>query len=717
MDTVSVAEAVKRIHRYLKDSTSFPYFVVVDGKSEYDSILNECLSLKKVRVSDYCNGDAFVAYDPLCEDLSGREEPCVLVGLGDSVALDGYHKILGRIQGIATPKKLVVLCRGVRVPVMQLQEADHKFNYLRVCEVESELDYFVVKVNPSVCLEAVEDFQKLLRALEDGASGEIYVHTELLIKASRMISNAYEAVREKKSHFTMPVSLLPSECWEEYSRDDELDGYDLFHWRSYLQLKMNPPQDGYLKMALDSSPAFEDFKNRFYEALLDIPHTRKDYWSLYAERKELLADRPEIEVSLYVAMSRQAGENRIYYLTDNTTTERCAVIEELTRLGSVPNQLDRIYPALRKYLSDYAFECKNGELFTEYFSDYKRQKLTNDLTELFDQKVRELARDGNRKYTPLPKRGFLVESLDNGSNELYWIDALGVEYLGYIQALAKDMGLHIHIRIGRAELPTLTSCNRNFYDEWKGGKTQTRELDELKHGGLQGIRNDQKSPIHLAKELIVVDKALAWAKNELLQGQTEKVVVASDHGASRLAVISGRENKWRMETDGIHSGRCCPVSEIDEKPETATENGGFWVLANYDRFKGGRKACIEVHGGASLEEVLVPVIEISLSNETIKIKNMTEIAYYNLVTKEEPSITIFSPKHIENLKVRFNGTTYSALEEDDGHYKVVLRGVRRAVEQCAADVLEGDNLIGEVTFSIQSRGAKMKSAEEDVFFQ
>lgn len=717
MDTVSVAEAIKRIHRYLKDSIPFPYFVVVDGKSEYDSILNECLSLKKIRVSDFCDGDALADYDLLCENLSGREGPCILVGLGDSIALDGYHKILGRIQGIATPKKLIVLCRGVRVPVMKLQEADRKFNYLRVCEVESELDYLVVRVDPSVCLEAVENFQGLLRALEDGAAGEIYVHTELPIKSSRIISNAYEAVREKKSHFTMPVSMLRSEFWEEYCKDDELDGYDLFHWRSYLQLKMNPPQDGYLKMVLDSSPAFDDFQARLYETLLDIPHTRKDYWLLYVQRKELLSDRPEIEASSYVAMSRQMGENRIYYLTDNTTAERYAVIEELTKLGSVPNQLDRIYPALRKYLSDYAFKCKNGALFTEYFSDYKRQKLTNVLTELFYQNVLELAQDGNRKYTPLPKRGSLIESLDNGSNELYWIDALGVEYLGYIQALAKDMGLHIHIRIGRAELPTLTSCNRNFYDEWKGGKTQTRELDELKHGGLQGIKNDQKSPIHLARELMVVDKALAWAKNELLQGQTEKVIIASDHGASRLAVISSRENKWRMGTDGIHSGRCCPVSEVDEKPETATENGGFWVLANYDRFRGGRKACIEVHGGASLEEVLVPVIEISLRNETIKLKNLTEIAYYNLVTKEDPSIIIFSPKHIENLKVSFNGTTYSALEEEDGHYKVVFKGVRRAVEQCAADVLDGDNLIGEVTFSIQSRGAKIKSVEEDDFFR
>ena len=70
-------------------------------------------------------------------------------------------------------------------------------------------------------------------------------------------------------------------------------------------------------------------------------------------------------------------------------------------------------------------------------------------------------------------------------------------------------------------------------------------------------------------------------------GQKYVSLDTSDHGASRLAVINNTENKWRMATDGKHSGRCCPVNEIDEKPDTATEEHEFWVLANYDRFKGG----------------------------------------------------------------------------------------------------------------------------------
>ena len=45
-------------------------------------------------------------------------------------------------------------------------------------------------------------------------------------------------------------------------------------------------------------------------------------------------------------------------------------------------------------------------------------------------------------------------------------------------------------------------------------------------------------------------------------------------------------------------------------------------LPNYDRFKGSRKANVEVHGGATLEEVTVPIIEISYLNDAVEVKIM-----------------------------------------------------------------------------------------------
>ncbi|MBR6012948.1 MAG: hypothetical protein IK062_04090 [Selenomonadaceae bacterium] len=47
-------------------------------------------------------------------------------------------------------------------------------------------------------------------------------------------------------------------------------------------------------------------------------------------------------------------------------------------------------------------------------------------------------------------------------------------------------------------------------------------------------------------------------------------------------------------------------------------------MADYDRFAGGRLASVEVHGGATLEEILIPVIEFSLKNIENEIKSATE---------------------------------------------------------------------------------------------
>ena len=100
----------------------------------------------------------------------------------------------------------------------------------------------------------------------------------------------------------------------------------------------------------------------------------------------------------------------------------------------------------------------------------------------------------------------------------------------------------------------------------------------------------------------------------------EKIILTSDHGASRLAVMFGRENKFKMNSNGEHSGRCCPINELDEKPTCATEENGYWVLANYDKFAGGRLSSVEVHGGATLEEILVPVIEFTLQGANVEVK-------------------------------------------------------------------------------------------------
>lgn len=178
-----------------------------------------------------------------------------------------------------------------------------------------------------------------------------------------------------------------------------------------------------------------------------------------------------------------------------------------------------------------------------------------------------------------------------------------------------------NVTICRCELPSITSANKEFFNLFDDDKiVKVKYIDNIKHHGKDNHDYQQtKLPIHLSEELDIIRKLLQKIKERLGQGNIQKAIIASDHGASRLAVIHETESIWEMSSKGEHSGRCCLKSEVDEQPVCAVDAGDFWALANYDRFKGGRKANVEVHGGATLEEVTVPLIELSYLPASIEI--------------------------------------------------------------------------------------------------
>lgn len=177
----------------------------------------------------------------------------------------------------------------------------------------------------------------------------------------------------------------------------------------------------------------------------------------------------------------------------------------------------------------------------------------------------------------------------------------------------------------------------------------------------------------------------------------------ADHGASRLVVLHDSENVWEMAEKGEHSGRCCRKSEIDEQPEYAADAGEYWALANYDRFKGSRKANVEVHGGATLEEICVPIISITYSNNKIEVvimsidSNMDDIDKIPEILvsyRKKAAIKIFITEEQPDVSVQVNGKEYNAVAIGNSYYRVDMPDIRKA-GQYAVDVYSGDNPIAE----------------------
>lgn len=701
MKTVSVEIALSRIQSYLISDVSTPFFVVVDDSDEYIELVDELVNLRPKRVSDYCaNEDSFPNYDSLCAHLSSVDQDTLLLGLGESTRLSGDETVLGRVKDLTVPSKVVVFCRGIRNAVKNLCSDDRKFGTeRRLCLLKAASSYDVIQLPSSLGVVAEEGLKALLRRLEGGVSDSVYVKTTLSLRNTREVNSTFNVLQLIEPAFAVHSDCLQESHWAEYLEDRNLDGFRLSHWRNFLKLKLEPPKDTYLKYVVERAANHSDYKRLLFTALLDFSWKDDSFSEMYESRKKLLQDATDHDVAGYVAETKVKDADRFYYLTDNTAVERQAIIEALGGMSEVPVNLEAIYPDLFAYLHDYTFTGNKGELLTAYFAEYKRQKLFNRLSPEFYNKVSALAVDGSRPYNSLKTRGEVLDSLNKDDTALYWIDAFGAEFIGYIQSRAQSLGLRITVHVARANLPTITSFNNDFYEAWDGEKAQTKGLDKLKHEGEQDFNFETtKLPIHLPTELQIIEEVLEWAARKLTGKEVGKVLLVSDHGASRLAVINEQECKWEMASKGKHSGRCCPSDEADVKSEYATQENGFWVLANYDRFKGGRKASVEVHGGATLEEVVVPLIEVELFDNNISVSNTTPITTTSF--RKNAEIVLFSTSVLKNVSVSVSGKHYAAESIGNQKHKVVFPDIKRT-GMYTVDVYEDDNLIGQIEFEVQ----------------
>jgi hypothetical protein len=744
---------IDSVRKYLTSSVKTPYFLFIsDG--QYTTTMDELsvLGLEPKQMSGFCYSDDKVPdIDGLityiqAADVNAKGEKFVVTGLGEFLALRGSDEATRTLSRLKDHNvggaKVVLLLRGLASLIAGMQ-TDPRFDSRRFSVVDkAECDLSFTLAAPSVGLSALSGFKALLAELENGRCGSVVVNTAVNLDKAiftvHQISNAYEGIKfltrgvalvrscgSDASWAKLLTELNQSNCsldevFEKHGFGNNLEsdfyariaGSDYRNWLYFICLKSKADtlQNGYLRFVLDKTSRFEDFAGNVLNVIIDIPHTDMRFPSFYRERKALVEKFPESDIADFVVNSRQVVSESIYKLTDGTRTEREEIIAWLSKNHMVP-QLDGIYPVLAVYLKKYVFKCPElADLLTEYFEAYKRQKLSNELEPEFLEKVDELAL--SRKYNRLPTRNEIMDSVDKSDTFLYWLDALGVEYLGLIEDLVQKRGLSVRVNIARAELPTITAINRDFFDAWQGRKEKNGKLDDTKHSGAGGYNfTTNELPIHLAEELDIITAMIDKAATELALGHCKRFLIVSDHGASRLAVLLRKEEKYDTDTTGEHSGRCCKLFQPYDLPFAAEENG-YLVLADYGRFKGSRAANVEVHGGASLEEVVVPVIELSLKDGSVTVKLVDETVTVDFRTGTEINLFFNSP--VRGVSVVLNGKRYPASQLDANHHSVKLPDTKRA-DNYSAEVYAGDNLIGKIMIKAQSKSGKVNDAFDDLF--
>lgn len=749
--------AINKINSYLESSANSPIIVDVPNTN----ILNKIRSMYKVganefiEASSYCKDDSLVQLEKLQDRILSVKKKHFLTELSSFLKLEGEAQMkrnLFSFLDLSPAGKLVIITFQSEQYLHFSDPRPASAGRVIIIDAEekgqSPVLYFVNNELADTFEVTVPGINRFAKFVEESEMPEIYITTKWQKKQFpdslfdiKSYSSVYEVLKEsvtelngidkeygdEKQWAYLRSQIEKYETWSTFvlkefggvdNLPQNLSNFPHFtdekKWSYFIALNVCGARNTeYLAGVVNHSNSIDSFFEFIYSDILSYAPNAKNFQTLYQERRDIL-DKIEFPISTVTDFCKHVqgkGEDAIYYLTDRTQQEKELIIELICKY---PNKFTHkglctllavVYPDLGVYLSNFNY---GNDLLTKYFNSYKFCKVTNKIATEHMEMVQDQAvkRDYNTILSP---RTYILSKMDINSSKLYFVDAMGVEFMSYLQDRLYKKNLDYKVEYARCDLPSITSKNKDFVDVFKNAgcqKVDIKKLDELKHEGTSKYNYEYtKLPIHIIEEFVIIDKFISNIEQDLHVGDVKKVFLISDHGASRLAVINEVENKWEISEKGEHSGRCCPVSEISDKPEFATEENGYWSLANYDRFKGGKKASVEVHGGASLEEVVVPIIEITKAGDKPKC-HIDEA--YKVVTasfKVDATIRIFISKDIKNVRVCLNGQFFEARpSEQKYYYDVVLNKIRKG--HYSIDVYDETTIIATgLEFDIKSAGA------------
>ena len=499
-------------------------------------------------------------------------------------------------------------------------------------------------------------------------------------------------------------------------------------WLLWIAMKIfGTKENKYLSAAVQKSSSVHNLIELIFMDLLSYNHEEEtNFLQLYRERKQLIEllshNKYSAHIQNYCNSVGRYDRNAVYYLTNLNDKEKRTFLSYLGKTEytytepEIRSIVKYAFPEIYEYLADFEFTERNTknptndssllDMLTTYFHDYKLQKVTNRIFPEFMETVEEYA--VSRPFTKLLPRISVVKDIDLTNAQVHFFDALGVEYLAYILKKCEDLDLQAVIHVARCELPSITRMNKDFTKFFRLELDEngepiipgTKKLDSLKHHDTKIDYRKCKEPIHLFYELKIIDEELSQIQEMLVGQRFSKIVIISDHGASRLSVIHQTEcDMLTLENRGKESGRCCKTSADPHIPEAIYENG-YAVLANYDRFSGSRPANVEVHGGATLEETVVPIIEVTQKpkNVDVHIEGADKpILFHN---KETVSIIVYSNIMLGTPKLVVKGISNPSLSCEcdctvfinNSYYKFEIPEIKRS-GKFTADLYDGEKLL------------------------
>lgn len=461
-------------------------------------------------------------------------------------------------------------------------------------------------------------------------------------------------------------------------------------WLVWLWSKRRSNPGTYLYHVLKDNKNVDDLNRDAIVAIFSLPRSA----SFSRERKELLQ---RLGVNLMPAefWERYNGVpdplDRVAVLTDLSAEEREQLVLCVGELATKYARslwweyLEVAFPALTWYLQP----ADTGDTFADlYFSAYNRCRLKDQVDEELTTLITEWA--CKQLLWHYPARSDLLAKQRATGAKVLWVDAMGAEWTGLLtRVLTQNGKVDCEVNLAKGCLPTTTAANQ----EWEADENVERGLDDIAHHYSYQFPQSFLDSIEVIED--VAHKALA------LLSQHPVVVIASDHGLSRFAATSDVKVDVPEEAEVNPPGRYALLREgsyDNENMELWVVDKNNAILLTHSRFKGGGPCHGEVHGGATPEEYLTPVIVIRKKSADIQLQFEVITTVIKLSPRGEGVLTVRCNRKMANVELRVAGHVLPGRTDTGFTWCFSLKGLRAG--KYAGKLYSANQLVDEITFEV-----------------
>lgn len=458
--------------------------------------------------------------------------------------------------------------------------------------------------------------------------------------------------------------------------------------KRFVELWLNMhPEDSYTNHCFRNARNIGEIPDAIMLEIFNVRQDKPEWVDEYHQLMSVMAIEPD-ERFFDELDKIPVYETRLDFVTGNSKKERIYLIRMVGKWMKVDyeqvsasTKLRQIYPELFFYL-DHTIHQKDVDI-KGYMSRYKAHKLENTLPEDDDVYFAGFQTDVyDNRYS------ILADNVDSDT-VILWIDALGVEWLPLLNwSITENCdGTISSISVGQAALPTETCFN----DLWNSMDTPYRKLDKLDKLAHKGVIDEPDYYACIEEQLSFV-AGVHKQINDLLK-EHHRVIVTGDHGTSRLAArffhVKDGFSAPKNATVCSH-GRYCKVAESVGYAITNTrmfkraDGMQYIVYTNYDHFKQSGFAAGEdddnaiygeVHGGATPEEMLVPIIVIDSNIDTPLSGTWEKNSVKIFMKKARLSLSFNKP--VQKLQVKVAGIDADVASTDGGNrWSVTIPGIK-----------------------------------------